>query len=200
MTQSEITFRNISGKYGRHGKSMVTNRFLSTSWLYQKLLPAKTTLNMVAEDHHQLNLHILSWLAYQVALTHLRPLHKFKGQIPSISIENAREQLMNSILFMNTANGLDRIHGAGAISWITPPTNALMIPHNAHPMSSDDIDSLSQPLANISLITTLDDESLSASRSRPVMILFADIDSVSPTEFERVQNESAENHKQTHAH
>ena len=35
-----------------------------------------------------------------------------------ISIENAREQLMNSILSLNTANDLDRIHGARAISWM----------------------------------------------------------------------------------
>ena len=84
-----------------------------------KLLPAKTTSNMIAQDHHQLSLHILSWLLDDIALPHPRPLHKFKGQTPSISIENAREQLMNSILFMNIANDLDRIHGAGAISWIT---------------------------------------------------------------------------------
>ena len=107
------------------------------------LLLAKTTSNMTAQDHHQLSLHILSWLADHIALPHLRTLHKYKGQIPSISIEIAREQLMNSILFMNTANGLDRIHGTGVISWTTPSTYALMIPNNAHPISSDHIDVLS---------------------------------------------------------
>ena len=87
-----------------------------------KLPPAKTTSNMTAEDHHHLSLHIMSWLADPIALTHLRTLHNFKGQMASISIENTTEQLMNSILFMNIANDLDRIHGAGAISWITAPT------------------------------------------------------------------------------
>ena len=107
---------------------------------------------------------------------------------------------MNSILFMNTANDLDRIHGAGAISWITAPTYALMLPDNAHPMSSDHINLLSQPPANLSLISSVDDESLSASRSRLAMSLFPDIDSVSRAEFERVQKENAENRKQAQAH
>ena len=73
---------------------------------------------------------------------------------------------MNSILFMNTANDLDRIQGSGTISWITAPTYTLMIPDNAHPMSSDHIDLLSQPSAKFSLISSVVDESLSASRSR----------------------------------
>ena len=165
-----------------------------------KLLPTETTSTLTAEDHHQLSLHILSWLADHVALPHLRTLHKFKGQIPLISIENAREHLMNSILFMNTTNDLDRIHGSGTTSWITAPTYALMIPDNAHPMSSDHIDLLSQPSANLSLISSVEDESFSASKPRSLANLFADIGSVSRAEFERVQNESAEYRKQAQAH
>ena len=176
--------RKVWAEWQKHGHKQILEHIMALP----KLLTAK--------DHHQPSLHILSWLAHHIALPHLRTLHKFKGQIPSISIENAREQLMNSILFVNTANDLDRIHGAGAMSWITAPTYALMKPENAHPMSSDHIDLLSQPSMNLSLISSVDDESLSASR----MSLFADIDSVSRAEFERVQNESAKNRKQAQAH
>ena len=124
-----------------------------------KLLPTKFTLILTAEDHHQLSLHVLSWLADHIAVPHLRTLHKF-----------------------------------------TAPTYALMILDNAHPMSSDLIDLLSQPSANLSLISSVDDESLLASKPRSVANLFADIDSVSRAEFERVQNESAEHCRQAHAH
>ena len=107
---------------------------------------------------------------------------------------------MNSILFMNTANDLDRIHGTGVISWITAPTYALMIPDNAHPMPSEQVDLLSQPSVNLSLLTPMDDDSVSAPRTRSAMSLFAEIDSVSRAEFQRVQNESAENRKQAQTH
>ena len=131
----------VWAEWQKHGHKQILEHIMALP----KLLPAKNTSNLTAEDHHQLSLHVLSWLADHVALPHLRTLHKFKGQIPSISIENAREQPMNSILFMNTANDLNRIHRSGTISWITAPTYALMIPDNAHPMSSDHIDLLSDP-------------------------------------------------------
>ena len=188
--------RKVWAEWQKHGHKHILEHIMALP----KLLPTKTTSNLTTEDHHQLSLHLLSCLAGHVALPHLRVLHKFKGQIPSISIENAREHLPNSILFMDTANDIDWIQGLGTISWITAPTYALVIPDNAHPMSSDHIDLLSQPSTNLSLISSVDDESLSASRSRPAMNLFADIDLVSPVEFERVQNESAENRKQAQAH
>ena len=188
--------RKVWTEWQKHGHKQILEHILALP----SLLPAKTTSNMTAEDHHQLSLHILSWFADHIALPHLRTLYKFKGQIPSISIENAREHLMNSILFMNTAGDLDRIHGTGVISWITAPTYALMIPDNAHPMPSEQIDLLSQPSVNLSLLTPMDDDSVSAPRTRSAMSLFAEIDSVSRAEFERVQNESAENRKQAQAH
>ena len=78
-------------------------QFLEHNMALPKLLPGKTTSNIRAKDHHQLSLHILSWLADHRALSHVRALHNFTGQMPWISIQNAREQLTDSILFMNTA-------------------------------------------------------------------------------------------------
>ena len=188
--------RKIWTKWQKHGHKQILEHILALP----NLLPAKTTSNMTAKDHHQLSLHILSWLADHIALPHLRTLHKLKGKIQSISIDNAKEQLMHSIVFVNTAIDPDRIHGAGAISWIIAPTYALMVPDNAHPMSSDHINLLSQPSANLSLIIPVDDESMPALRSHSAMSLFAAIDSVSRAELERVQNENRKNRKQAQAH
>ena len=188
--------RKVWAPWQKHGHKQILEHIMALP----KLLRTKTTSNLTAEDYHLLGLHIVSWLADHVALPHLKTLHKFKGHIPSKSIQNAREQPMNSILFMNTANDLYRIHGSGTVSWILAPTYALMMPDNAHLMSSNHIDLLSQPSAHLSLISSMDDESPSASISRPAMSLFADIDSGSRAEFERVQSESAENRKEAQAH
>ena len=78
--------RKVWTEWQKHGDKQMLEHIMALP----SLLPAKTTSNMTAEDHHQLSLHILSWLADHIALPHLRSLYKFKGQIPSISIENAR--------------------------------------------------------------------------------------------------------------
>ena len=96
MTQLETTLqykRKVWAEWQKHGHKQIVEHIMAL----QKLLPAKTTSNMIAEDHHHLNLHILAWLTGHIALPHLRTLHKFKGRIPSISIENATAQLMNSL-------------------------------------------------------------------------------------------------------
>ena len=165
-----------------------------------KLLLIKTTLTLTAEVHHQLSLHVPSLLADHVALPHLRTLHKFQRQIPLISFENAREHLMNSILYINTANDVDRIHALGTFRWITTPTYALMIPEIAHPMSSDHIDLLSQPSAHLSFISSLDDESLLGLKPRSVGNILTDVDSVSLAPFEREQKDSAEHRRQAQEH
>ena len=62
-------------EWQKHGHKPILEHIMALP----KLLPANTTSNSTAEDHHQLSLHILSWLADHVALLHLRTLHKFKG-------------------------------------------------------------------------------------------------------------------------
>ena len=68
-----------------------------------KLLPLKST-STTTEDHDQLSLHVFMWLVDHMPLPHLCSLQKFKGQVPHMSLDNARDRLMNSVIFMHTTH------------------------------------------------------------------------------------------------
>ena len=121
-----------------------------------KLLRAKTSSTLTAEDHHQVSLHVLAWVSDHMALPHLRTLHKAKGHVPLITSENARELIMNLVLLMYAADDLDRINGKSLISWITAPTYTLMIPDNAQPLVRDQINLLSAPSGNLNLSASIE--------------------------------------------
>ena len=107
-----------------------------------QLLLAKSSPALTAEEHHQRSLYVLAWVADHMALPYLRTLHKTKGHLLPISLENARDLLMSSVLVMYTLNDFDRIHGNPVVSWLTAPTYALVVPDNAQPLHPAPIDCL----------------------------------------------------------